>query len=116
MPPVGKREALQLTTAVIAEAMGELKRLYPGVRTHLILYRVASWNDVGFTVDDLTSFEFELNHAGVMPLPLEAVVPRYRFAMSDYILSPTDYHPNARAHRLIAESRDFVAEGEGNAR
>jgi len=38
-----------------------------------------------------------------MPLPLEAVVPRYRFAMSDYILSPTDYHPNARAHRLIAE-------------
>lgn len=103
LPPVGKREALQLATAVIAEAMSELKRLYPGIRTHFIFYRVASWNDVDLTTDDLASFEFELNQAGVMPLPLEAVIPRYRFAMGDYILSPTDYHPNARAHRLIAE-------------
>ena len=41
--------------------------------------------------------------AGVMPLPLEAIIPRYRFALQDYVLAPTDYHPNARAHRLIAE-------------
>jgi hypothetical protein len=94
---------MQLAIAVIAEAIGELKRLYPGIRTHLILYRVASWSDVDLTVDDLASFEYELNQAGVMPLPLEAVIPRYRFAMDDYILSPTDHHPNARGHRLIAE-------------
>ncbi|GEP56739.1 SGNH/GDSL hydrolase family protein [Reyranella soli] len=103
LPPVGKQEALQLATAVIGEAMAELKRLYSGIRTHFILYRVASWSDVDLTVDDLVSFEFELNKVGVMPLPLEAVIPRYRFAMDDYILSPTDHHPNARAHRLIAE-------------
>lgn len=103
LPPAGKREAMQLAIAVIAEAMGELKRLYPGIRTHLILYRVASWSDVDLTVDDLASFEYELNQAGVMPLPLEAVIPRYRFAMDEYILSPTDHHPNARGHRLIAE-------------
>jgi len=105
LPPVGKRDALRLTTAVIAEAMGELKRLYPGIRTHLILYRVASWGDVDLTADDLASFEFDLNQAGVTPLPLEAVIPRYRFAMGDYILNQADYHPNARAHRLIA---DFI--------
>lgn len=103
LPPVGKQEALQLATAMIAEAMRELKKLYPDIRTHFILYRVASWSDVALTVDDLVSFEFELNKAGVMPLPLEAVIPRYRFAMDDYILSHADYHPNARAHQLIAE-------------
>lgn len=103
LPAAGKREAMQLAIAVIAEAMGELKRLYPGIRSHLILYRVASWGDIDLTVDDLASFEYELNQAGVMPLPLEAAIPRYRFAMNDYILSLADHHPNARAHRLIAE-------------
>ena len=43
------------------------------------------------------------NTFGVMPLPLEAIIPRYRFALQEYVLAPTDYHPNARAHRLIAE-------------
>ena len=38
-----------------------------------------------------------------MALPLEAIIPRYRFAQLDYVLDPTDLHPNARAHRLIAE-------------
>jgi len=103
LPPVGKQKALQLATAVIAEAMGELKRLYPDIRTHFIIYRVTSWSDVDLAVEDLASFEFELHQAGVTPLPLEAVIPRYRFAMGDYILTPTDYHPNALAHRRIAE-------------
>jgi hypothetical protein len=103
LDPVSKGEALRLAMALIVEAMNELKRLYPGIRTHFISYRVASWSDTGFTSDDLAGFEYDLQQAGVMPLPLEAIIPRYRFALRDYVLAPTDYHPNARAHCLIAE-------------
>jgi hypothetical protein len=85
--------------------MSELKRLYPGIRMHFISYRVASWGDTDFSSEDLAGFEYDLQQAGVMPLPLEAIIPRYRFALRDYVLDLTDYHPNARAHRLIA---DFV--------
>ena len=101
--PISKGDAMELSVAVIAEAMSELKRLYPGIRTRMILYRVASWIDVDLSVDDLVAFEYQLHEAGVTPLPLEAIIPRYRFSMNDYILDPTDFHPNARAHRLIAE-------------
>jgi hypothetical protein len=103
LTPISKGEASRLATAVVAEAMSELKRLYPGIRTHFILYRVASWSDTDFSSEDLAGFEYDLQQAGIMPLPLEAIIPRYRFALRDYILDPTDYHPNARAHRLIAE-------------
>jgi hypothetical protein len=101
--PVSKGQASSLATGVIAEAMSELRHLYPGIRTHLISYRVASWGDTGFSSEELASFEYDLQQAGVMPLPLEAIIPRYRFALRDYVLDQTDYHPNARAHRLIAE-------------
>lgn len=101
--PVSQGDAKRLTIAVISEAMAELKRLYPGIRTHLILYRVASWTDVDFTVDDLVQFEYELQQAGLTPIPLEAIIPDYRFAMENYVLHPTDTHPNARAHRRIAQ-------------
>ena len=101
--PISKGEASWLATAVVVEAMSELKRLYPGIRTHFISYRVASWSDTGFSSEDLAAFEYDLQQAGIMPLPLEAIIPRYRFALRDYVLDPTDFHPNARAHRLIAE-------------
>ena len=35
------------------EAMSELRRLYPGIRTHFISYRVASWSDTGLSSEDL---------------------------------------------------------------
>ncbi len=101
--PVSKGQASRLATAMIAEAMSELKRLYHGIRTHAISYRVASWGDTDFSSEELAAFEYDLQQAGVMPLPLEAIIPRYRFALRDYVLDPADYHPNARAHRLIAE-------------
>lgn len=103
LSPISKGEASRLATAVIVEAMGELKRLYPGIRTHLISYRVASWSDTDFSSEELAGFEYHLDQAGITPLPLEAIIPRYRFALRDYVLDPTDYHPNVRAHRLIAE-------------
>jgi len=37
-----------------------------------------------------------------MPLPLEAIILG-TLRIGDYVLDPTDYHPNARAHRLVAE-------------
>lgn len=101
--PISKGDAKQLAVAVIAEAMAELKRRYPGIRTHLILYRVASWTDVDFTVDELVQLEYDLQQAGLTPIPLEAIIPNYRFSMQDYILHPADSHPNARAHRRIAQ-------------
>ena len=105
LTPVSKGDASRLAVAVVVEAMNELKRLYPGIRTHFISYRVASWSDTDFSSEEVAGFEYDLQQAGIMPLPLEAIIPRYRFALSDYILGPNDYHPNARAHRLIA---DFI--------
>jgi hypothetical protein len=103
LQPVDKGEASKLATAVVAEAMSELRRLYPGIRMHFISYWVASWSDTGLSNEDLAAFEYDLSQAGVMPLPLAAVIPRYRFALPDYVLDRTDLHPNARAHRLIGE-------------
>jgi hypothetical protein len=101
--PISKSEASWLATAVVVEAMSELRRNYPGIRTHFISYRVASWSDTGFSSEDLASFEDSLRHADIMALPLEAISPRYRVAQRDYVLDATDLHPNAQAHRLIAE-------------
>ena len=103
LAPVSKADASRLAAALIVGAMSELKQLYPGIRTHFISYRVARWGDTGFSSEDLAAFEYDLEQAGVLPLPLEAVIPRYRFALRDYVLGPGDYHPNARAHRLVAE-------------
>lgn len=103
LTPVSRGHAMELALAVIVEATNELKRLYPGIRMHFISYRVASWGDVGLTREDMFGFEYDLQQAGITPLPLEAAIPRYRFAMQDYVLSPADLHPNPRAHRLIAE-------------
>jgi hypothetical protein len=73
--PISKGEASRLAMAVVVEAMGELKRLYPGIRTHFISYRVASWGDTDFSSEDLAAFEYDLQQAGIMPLPLEAIIP-----------------------------------------
>lgn len=100
-----REDASRLAKALLVAAKSELERLYPGIRLHLISYRVASWSDDDFTPEDMVAFEYALHRAGLTPLPLEAVIPRYRFAQRDYILGPGDYHPNARAHRLLA---DFV--------
>lgn len=100
---VSRADASRLAKALLVEAKRELERLYPGIRLHLIMYRIASWSDDDFTPEDMVAFEYELQQAGLTPLPLEAIIPRYRFAQGDYILAPTDYHPNARAYRLIAD-------------
>lgn len=101
--PVGKEDALKLAKAVIVEAMSKLKESYPGIRTHFISYRVASWDDFELSSDDLLRFEDQLRLAGITPLPLEAIIPQYRSASRNYILDPLDTHPNPLAHRLIAE-------------
>ncbi len=100
--PTNKGQASRLAAAAVVQAMSELKRLYPGIRTHFISYRVATWSDTDFSSEDLAGFEYVLHQAGIMPPPLEAIIPRYRFALRDYVLDPTDYDPNARARRLIA--------------
>ncbi len=102
---VSKRDASKLAIALLAEAASELKRSYPGIRVHLISYRVASWTDEDILVNDMVSFEYDLQQAGLMPLPLEAAIPRYRFAQRDYVLDAADTHPNAKAYRLLA---DFI--------
>ena len=103
LSPSGKKAATRLTVAILAEAMDELKRRFPGIRTHLIAYRVIGWTDSDLSPDDMARFEHDLQQAGIMPLPLEAIIPRFRFAYEDYVVAPTDSHPNALAHRLIAE-------------
>jgi hypothetical protein len=103
LTPVSSKEAIARTVAVAVEAMEELKRHYPGIRTHFISYRVASWDDTDLSDEDLTLFEYRLHQRGINALPMEGIIPRFRFEARDYILSDADTHPNARAHRLIAE-------------
>jgi len=51
----------------------------------------------------MARFEYDLQQAGIMALPLEAIIPRFRSAYEDYVVASTDSHPNALANRLIAE-------------
>jgi hypothetical protein len=102
LTPVSSKEAIARTLAVIVEAMDELKRHYPGIRWHFISYRVAPWDDTDLSAADLAKFEYLLHQRGISALPLEGIIPRFRFEDHDYILGATDTHPNARAHRLIA--------------
>ncbi len=91
--------------------MGELKRIYPGIRTHLISYRVSSWSDTDLSAQEMVDFEYNLNRSGLMPLPLEGIIPHYRFGTNDYILDPTDSHPKrARtpAHSRVHPSGDWM--------
>ena len=103
LTPTSKGEAMALARAVIVEATKELRRAYPDIRMHLISFRVSSWADVGLSAEDMLGFEYEMHQSGITPLPLEGILPRYRFAQGDYILGAPDYHPNPRAHGQIAE-------------
>ena len=109
LDPVSKGAASKLASAVIVEGMSKLKQFYPEIRTHFIFYRVTSWDDVDFSRDDLLRFEYDLQQAGIMPLPLEAIIPRYRFAQRDYVLALTDYSPqrtSTSSYRGIHPARD----------
>lgn len=103
MDPVSRWHAISLAKAIIVEAAKELREAYPQIQIHFISYRVSTWDDVNLSAADLQGFEYHLQQAGIMPLPLEAIIPRYRFAQRDYIFDSTDHHPNPRAHQLIAE-------------
>jgi len=61
LTPIGKGEASRLARAVVVEAMSELKRLYPGIRTHFHLIRVASWSDTDFSSEDLADLNTTCN-------------------------------------------------------
>jgi hypothetical protein len=93
-------EAADLTVAILLEAASDLRYLYPGIRVHLI-----SWHNGGAPEALIGDMEHKLAAAGLMPLPLEAVIPLYRFQENDYTVDPLDTHPNAAAHRRIA---DFI--------
>ena len=103
LTPTSKAEATRLARAIIVEAARVLRQDYPKIQVHLISYRVSSWDDVNFSAEDLLGFEYEMNQSGIAPLPLEGIIPQYRFAQDDYVLGVPDYHPNPRAHRLIAQ-------------
>lgn len=103
LTPASKTEATTLARATIVEATSILRKDYPKIRMHLISYRISSWMDVNFSAEDLLGFEYQMYQSGIAPLPLEGIIPRYRFAQDDYILGVPDYHPNPKAHRLIAQ-------------
>jgi hypothetical protein len=93
-------EAADLTVALLLEAASDLRYLYPGIRVHLI-----SWHNGGAPEGLIRAMEHKLAAAGLMPLPLEAIIPLYRFQEGEYTVDPLDTHPNVSAHRRIA---DFI--------
>lgn len=95
--PMSDGDAADLTVALLLEAARDLRTLYPGIRVHLI-----SWHNGGAPDGVVRTMEAQLAAGGLMPVPLEAVIPLYRFREGDYTVDPLDTHPNARAHRRIA--------------
>jgi hypothetical protein len=94
-------EVMELSVAIFVEGASHLRQSYPGIRFHFI-----SWHHTGPMGGDLMpDFEWRLSRVGIMPLPVEAIIPLYRYRTDDYSLDPLDTHPNPHAHRLIA---DFI--------
>jgi hypothetical protein len=95
-----EEKAADLTVALLVEAARDLRASYPGIRVHVI-----SWHNGGAPDGLVREMEDKLASAGLAPVPLEAILPFYRFRQNDYIVDPLDTHPNRRTHRRIA---DFI--------
>ncbi len=102
--PISKREASWLARAVVVEAheraQAALSR-HPDA-LHLVprrlmerhrLQQPRNWRHLKTALNRQASWRFHWRPSS----------PRYRYAQRDYVLDPTDLHPDARAHRLIAE-------------
>ena len=96
---MGSREEADLTAAVLIEAARELERLSPGTRLHVLF-----WKDEPNPLMD--SIAAKLAAAGLVLHRPKDVIPGYRGTWQDWILSPLDRHPNARAHGRVA---DYIA-------
>lgn len=97
--PMGDDEAAELTAAVILEAVRELKNQFAGIRFHFI-----AWNNGGAPIETTQYIENCLVAAGIIPHPIEAILPRFPYVRDDYVTDPlVDTHPNVRAHVRIAD-------------
>ena len=95
--PMRDDEAAELTAAVILEAVRELRNQFAGIRFHFI-----AWNNDGAPMETTRHIEDRLVAAGIIPHPIEAILPRFHYVRDNYVTDPLDTHPNVRAHARIA--------------
>ena len=94
--PMGDDEAAELTAAVILEAVRELKNQFAGIRFHFMQEQRRAHSR-------RPSISRRLVAAGIIPHPIEAILPRFPYVRDDYVTDPlVDTHPNVRAHARIA--------------
>lgn len=96
---LGTQAEADLTAAVMIEAARELGRLAPGIKLHVLF-----WMDYHRTITD--DIEARLNAAGIVTHRPDTVIPGYSADWERWVLNRLDRHPNAAAHRRIA---DFIA-------
>jgi hypothetical protein len=93
-PTLDRAEKIALTVAILVEAAREI-----GSLPRHLLY----WNDDTALLDSIAR---PLTEAGWVLHTGDDFLPGYRRRWEDYVLSEVDWHPNAAAHRAIA---DYVA-------
>lgn len=95
---------IDLYVRIICAAKKNFEKQYPGGKFHIIFW------DNRFTSDEKPEKTLEwmkvLNYFidnGISLHLTSDIIPDYQNNKSKYILSPYDTHPNALAHRLVAE-------------
>lgn len=103
---MGTPEEADLAAAVLIEAARELERLAPGLKLHVLF-----WKDEPNALMD--SIATKLAAAGLVLHRPEAIIPGWSRAWRQWVLSPLDRHPNARAHAGVADyvAREIVGRG-----
>jgi hypothetical protein len=94
-----QQEASRLATAVVG-AMRELKQLTPAFDAPFIPRNL--WGDTDTNGRTWRHLATTCNRRASCRAA-EAIIPRYRFALSDYILTQPTITPTHESHRLIAE-------------
>lgn len=83
-----------LWAEIVAESKRKLAQRYPGIEYHVIL-----WDNRGV---DWQSLQQGLEKRGVTTHRASRVLPGFDGAFHDWVLSPQDLHPNAKAHAALA--------------
>lgn len=95
------RDDIRLLVAIVEAARDKLQVQYPDLAFHLIIWDLTT--DVPSKLDLYNWWYQELEHRGFNLHFISQILPGYPENQDKYIIGDGDAHPNARAHRMIAE-------------
>jgi hypothetical protein len=92
---LGSVEDAELSAAILIEAARRLQSQYPGIRVHVLFWKI-------FSSRRMDEVEVRLKAAGLVLHRPDDMMPGYVDNWQKWVLSPLDRHPNPEAHRRIA--------------